>query len=80
MNENANGLIRQYFNKVSSFENIADVLVENVMNKLNHRPRNTKLQNPSCGIFGRKNREAAGLLELHIRVESAPSLSGSESF
>ena len=39
LNENTNGLIRQYFIKGSSFENITDEAVENVMNKLNHRPR-----------------------------------------
>jgi transposase, IS30 family len=41
LNENTNGLIRQYFTKGSSFENITDVDVEVVMNKLNHRPRKT---------------------------------------
>ena len=39
LNENTNGLIRQYFTKESSFENITDEAVEEVMNKLNHRPR-----------------------------------------
>ena len=39
LNENTNGLIRQYFTKGSSFENITDDEVEAVMNKLNHRPR-----------------------------------------
>jgi IS30 family transposase len=41
LNENTNGLIRQYFTKGSSFENITDADVEVVMNKLNHRPRKT---------------------------------------
>ncbi|MDD5268852.1 MAG: IS30 family transposase [Methylococcales bacterium] len=39
LNENTNGLIRQYFTKGSSFENITDDEVEAVMHKLNHRPR-----------------------------------------
>ncbi len=39
LNENTNGLIRQYFTKGSSFENITDEAVETVMDKLNHRPR-----------------------------------------
>lgn len=39
LNENTNGLIRQYFTKGSSFENITDKDVEEVMKKLNHRPR-----------------------------------------
>lgn len=41
LNENTNGLIRQYFTKGSSFEHIADKDVEGVMEKLNHRPRKT---------------------------------------
>jgi transposase, IS30 family len=39
LNENTNGLIRQYFTKGSSFENITDKDVDEVMEKLNHRPR-----------------------------------------
>jgi transposase, IS30 family len=41
LNENTNGLIRQYFTKGSSFENITDMDVDEVMEKLNHRPRKT---------------------------------------
>jgi IS30 family transposase len=41
LNENTNGLIRQYFTKGSSFESITDDEVEAVMHKLNHRPRKT---------------------------------------
>jgi len=41
LNENTNGLIRQYFPKGSSFENITDKEIEEVMEKLNHRPRKT---------------------------------------
>jgi len=41
LNENTNGLIRQYFTKGSSFGNITDEDVEAVMHKLNHRPRKT---------------------------------------
>ena len=41
LNENTNGLIRQYFTKGSSFENITDRDVDEVMEKLNHRPRKT---------------------------------------
>jgi len=39
LNENTNGLIRQYFPKGSSFEDITDEQVEAVMHRLNHRPR-----------------------------------------
>lgn len=38
-NENTNGLIRQYFPKGSSFENITPEMVQNVQNALNKRPR-----------------------------------------
>lgn len=38
-NENLNGLIRQYFPKGSSFENITKEQVQAVENKLNDRPR-----------------------------------------
>ena len=38
-NENTNGLIRQYFTKRSSFENITNQDVERVQNILNNRPR-----------------------------------------
>ena len=38
-NENTNGLIRQYFTKGSSFENITDKDVANVQGILNNRPR-----------------------------------------
>jgi IS30 family transposase len=41
LNENTNGLIRQFFTKGSSFENITDKDVDEVMEKLNHRPRKT---------------------------------------
>ena len=38
-NENTNGLIRQYFPKGSSFENITHQQVADVQGKLNNRPR-----------------------------------------
>lgn len=38
-NENTNGLIRQYFPKGSSFENITDEDIRRVQNILNNRPR-----------------------------------------
>jgi len=38
-NENMNGLIRQYFPKGMSFENITNEQVQNAENKLNNRPR-----------------------------------------
>jgi len=38
-NENMNGLIRQYFPKGSSFENISNEDVQRVQDRLNYRPR-----------------------------------------
>ncbi|MDD4576378.1 MAG: IS30 family transposase, partial [Bacteroidales bacterium] len=38
-NENTNGLIRQYFVKGSSFENITNQQVKYVQHKLNNQPR-----------------------------------------
>jgi IS30 family transposase len=41
LNENTNGLIRQYFPKKTSFLKITDKQVEHVQEKLNNRPRKT---------------------------------------
>jgi len=60
LNENTNGLIRQYFTKGSSFENITDDEVEAVMNKLNHRPRKTlHFKTPHAVFFAESLQDAA---------------------
>ena len=41
LNENTNGLVRQYFPKGSDFTSITGEAVEKVMQRLNHRPRKT---------------------------------------
>jgi transposase, IS30 family len=41
LNENTNGLIRQYFTKGSSFESITYGEVKKVMDRLNYRPQKT---------------------------------------
>jgi IS30 family transposase len=41
LNENTNGLVRQYFPKGSDFTIITDEAVGKVMQRLNHRPRKT---------------------------------------
>jgi len=41
LNENINGLIRQYIPKGSSFENITPKDIQKIENRLNHRPRKT---------------------------------------
>ncbi|MCU7801807.1 MAG: IS30 family transposase [Candidatus Thiodiazotropha sp. (ex Lucinoma borealis)] len=42
INENTNGLIRQYFPKGTDFNEVSDTQVEYVMNRLNNRPRATR--------------------------------------
>ncbi|CKK25868.1 transposase for IS1655 [Neisseria meningitidis] len=41
LNENTNGLIRQYFPKQTDFRNISDREIRRVQDELNHRPRKT---------------------------------------
>ena len=41
LNENSNGLVRQYFPKGRDFTSITDAEIEQVMERLNHRPRKT---------------------------------------
>ncbi len=42
INENTNGLIRQYFPKGSDFSEVTEEQIEHVMNRLNNRPRATR--------------------------------------
>lgn len=41
LNENTNGLVRQYLKKRSSFLSVTDDRLIDIMNKLNARPRKT---------------------------------------
>lgn len=41
LNENTNGLIRQYFPKDRDLTTVTETEIEHAMNKLNHRPRKT---------------------------------------
>lgn len=53
LNENTNGLIRQYFPKGSRFEDITDEQVDFVMHRLNHRPRKgLNYKTPHAVFFG----------------------------
>ena len=52
LNENTNGLIRQYFAKGSLFEDITDKDVDGAMEKLNHRPpKNLNYRTPHAAFF-----------------------------
>lgn len=42
INENTNGLIRQYFPKGTDFNQVTDAQIEHVMSRLNNRPRATR--------------------------------------
>lgn len=50
-NENANGLVRQYFPKDRDFSTITDEEIQTVMDKLNNRPRKCLGMNPPIRYF-----------------------------
>lgn len=56
LNENTNGLIRQYFPKGSSFKSITDGEVKIIENKLNNRPRKTLGYHTPNEIYSGKRR------------------------
>ena len=51
LDENTNGLIRQCVTKGSRFENITDKDVDELMEKLSHRPRTLKYKTPHSVFF-----------------------------
>lgn len=60
LNENTNGLIRQYFPKKTNFESITDDKVLFVMDRLNNRPRKTLgFATPHEMFFASLNKKAA---------------------
>lgn len=53
LNENTNGLIRQYLPKGSSFDKLTEMDIQNIMNKLNNRPRKCLgIKTPNQVFFG----------------------------
>lgn len=55
LNENTNGLVRQYFPKKSSFSKITERDVQQVMDRLNNRPRKTLgFKTPNQVFFNQK--------------------------
>jgi IS30 family transposase len=60
VNENTNGLIRQYFPKSSSFDDITEQDIDTVVYLLNNRPRKTlNYQTPHTVFFAENERKAA---------------------
>ena len=60
LNENTNGLIRQYFPKNTNFKSITVESVRNVMDQLNNRPRKTlDYATPNEVFFGKHLKHAA---------------------
>ena len=60
LNENTNGLIRQYFPKNTNFKTITVESVQNVMDQLNNRPRKTlDYATPNEVFFGKHWKHAA---------------------
>ncbi len=51
VNENTNGLVRQYFPKKSDFSKITDRQIEKVVTRLNNRPRKTLGYNTPNEVF-----------------------------
>lgn len=58
LNENTNGLLRQYFPKDSDFSTITDAKITAVLNRLNHRPRKTLGFRTPFEVFYGKRRVA----------------------
>jgi len=53
LNENTNGLIRQYLPKSSDFKIITQKKIDNIMEKLNNRPRKCLgFKTPNQVFFG----------------------------
>ena len=60
VNENTNGLIRQYFPKGSSFHDITEQDIDTVVYLLNNRPRKTlNYQTPHAVFFAENEPKAA---------------------
>jgi len=68
LNENTNGLLRQYFPKGSSFEKVTEVQVQSAVDSLNHRPRKILgFKTPFEVFFGKTMRYSASSLGVALR-------------
>ncbi len=57
VNENTNGLVRQYFPKLTNFARISDEEVSQVVEKLNNRPRKTLGYKTPNELFFKEQKE-----------------------
>lgn len=68
LNENTNGLLRQYFPKGSSFEKVTEAQVQAAVDSLNHRPRKIMgFKTPFEVFFGKTMRYTASPLGVALR-------------
>ena len=62
LNENTNGLVRQYLKKGTSFESITDEYLKTIMAKLNDRPRKTLgFKSPTMLFLAQKDDEESAV-------------------
>jgi len=67
LNENTNGLIRQYFPKGTDFDEVSDEEIERVEQKLNHRPRKgLGSKTPTEIFFEKVGKKEVQSQELHL--------------
>lgn len=69
LNENTNGLYRQYFPKGSSFAEVTDNQVQAAVERLNHRPRKVLgFKTPFEVFWGKTRRYTASTREVALRI------------
>jgi IS30 family transposase len=68
LNENHNGLLRQYFPKNQSFEGLTQAQIDRVVDKINSRPRK------SFGFFSPK-KELAQIKKMERKAKNVAVLS-----
>ena len=69
LNENTNGLLRQYFPKGNYFEEVTEAQVQTVVDRLNHRPRKILgFKTPFEVFWGKMMRYTASPLKVALRT------------
>ena len=77
VNENTNGLIRQYFPKQTAFATITEMELKEVQEKLNHRPRKTLGYLTPHEVYFQ---ELAELTKVALTIEPVCSLRGNRFY